>query len=83
VSSPSPRGVLSDRSVSPCDDFPPLPFIDARVSGKRGTQICATVLWSWEVFSHVVVCQEALKGANLWWSLWSSRVWEVLFISGT
>jgi hypothetical protein len=55
--------VLSVQLVSPCDGCPPLPFIDARVKGKRGIQICATVLRSWEVFSHITVRQEALKGS--------------------
>jgi hypothetical protein len=36
-------------------------FIAARERGKRGIQICATVLESWKVFSYVDVCQEALK----------------------
>jgi hypothetical protein len=58
----------SVRFVSPCDGCPPLPFIDARVRDKKGKQICAIVLRSWVVFSYVVVCQEALKGTELWWS---------------
>jgi hypothetical protein len=55
-------------------------FIDARV---MGIQMCSIVLGSWEVFSHVGVRQEALKGAELWWSLQLPRVWATLYIQST
>jgi hypothetical protein len=38
------------------------------------------MLWSWEVFTHVDVRQEALKGVELWRSLRWPRVRAALYI---
>jgi hypothetical protein len=52
---------MSARFVRPCDGCSPLPFIDARGKGKKGNKRRVTMPVHWDVLSHVVVRQGALK----------------------
>jgi hypothetical protein len=62
---------MSIRFVSPCDGFPPLPFIDAREKGRKGNKRKVIVFDRWDVPLCVPVCLGALKRSRaMQWRSW-------------